>query len=127
MGAQCEQIRKERAVADYFNGLAAAQIATELAVSRSTIYAWIRNQKAEGLIKTVPTQKEVIKLKQKQTKLQDIISVLKAVDCTVKAPWHGAHTRHQHNLRSVWLGIFRAATGQGEFVSGIIGVLLRDY
>ncbi len=58
----------------------------ELVASRSTIYTWIRKHKAKGFIKTVPTQKEVINLKQKLAKLQDIVSVLRAIDCTANAP-----------------------------------------
>ncbi len=80
--------RKITAVADYYKGVPVVQIAAKLGISRSTIYVWIRNQKAEGLIKTVPTQKEVMNLKQKLAKLLGIVSVLKAVDCTANAPLH---------------------------------------
>jgi len=72
--------------ADYYKGVPAAQIAIKLGVSRSTIYTWIRKQEANGLIKTVPTLKEVMNLKQQLVTLQDIVSVLGVVDCTVSAP-----------------------------------------
>jgi len=78
--------KQAEVAAEYYKGVPVAQIAIKRCVSRSTIYAWIRNQKAENMIKTVPTQKEVINLNQKIAKLQDIISVLKQVDCTVSAP-----------------------------------------
>lgn len=86
MSAQYDVNRQERAVADYFSGLSVARIAMDLRVSKSTIYTWIRKQKAEGLIRTVSTQKQLMNLKQKLTKLQDIVSVLRTVDCLPNAP-----------------------------------------
>jgi len=88
MSAQYAEKRKERAVTDYLNGISAVQIAQNVGVSRSTIYTWIRMHKENGVIKTVSTQKEAMNLKQKLAKLQDIVSVLKQVDCTTKASLH---------------------------------------
>ena len=85
MSAQYAEKRKEKAVADYLNGIAVVQIAQNVGVSRSTIYTWVRMQKENGLIKTVSTQKEAMNLKQKLAKLQDIVSVLRTVDCLPNA------------------------------------------
>lgn len=86
MRAQYKENRQVKAVADYLNGIPVAQIAKDFGVSRGTIYTWLRKHKANGLMKTVPTQKEVICLKQKLAKLQGIVSVLRAVDCTANTP-----------------------------------------
>jgi transposase len=51
MSAQYAEKRKEKAVADYLNGISVVQIAQNVGVSRSTIYTWIRMQKENGLIK----------------------------------------------------------------------------
>ena len=88
MSTQFAGNRQEKALADYLDGITVVQIVRELGVSRSTIYSWIRKQKSKGVIKTVPTQKEVMNLKQRLAKLQDIVVVLKEVDCTAKAPLH---------------------------------------
>ena len=63
MSAQFAGNRQEKALADYLDGITVVQIVRELGVSRSTIYSWIRKQKSKGVIKTVPTQKEVMNLK----------------------------------------------------------------
>ncbi len=88
MRAQYKENRQVKAVADYLDGIPVAQIAKDFGVSRGTIYTWLRKHKANGFIKTVPSQKEVISLKQKLAKIQGIVSVLKAVDCTANAPLH---------------------------------------
>lgn len=86
MSVQYIENRQAKAAADYLDGISVIQIAKNFGVSRGTIYTWLRKQKAKGLIKIVPTQKEVISLKQKLVKLQGIVSVLRAVDCTANAP-----------------------------------------
>ena len=88
MSAQYAEKRKEKAVADYLNGISVVQITQNVGVSRSTIYTWIRKHKANGFLKTVSTHKEAMNLKQKLAKLQDIVSALKQVDCTTKASLH---------------------------------------
>jgi len=62
MSAQYKENRQVRAIVDYFNGIPVAQIAKDFGVSRSTIYTWLRKHKANGLMKTVPSQKEVIRV-----------------------------------------------------------------
>lgn len=64
MNAEVQGNRQERAIAAYLSGISVVQIAIESGVSRSTIYNWIRNQKSEISAKTVPTQKEIMNLKQ---------------------------------------------------------------
>jgi transposase len=63
MSTQFKRNRQEKALVDYLNGISVVQIAIEFGVSRSTIYNWLRKQKARGVIKIVPTQKEVMNLK----------------------------------------------------------------
>ena len=88
MSAEVQGNRQERAIAAYLCGISIVQIAIESGVSRSTIYNWIRNQKSEISTKTVPTQKEIMNLKQRLAKLEDIVAVLKTVDCTANTPLH---------------------------------------
>lgn len=64
-----------------------ATIASDLGVSRSTVYTWIKSlKKADSQDKTEISLRYVHGLERKITRLQEIIEILQAVDCTAHSP-----------------------------------------
>ena len=71
----------------YQNGESVSDICTQTGIARSTFYSWLKPYQTTitdaGMI---VTPKEFAALKKRVKKQEDIIQVLKSVDCTVSAP-----------------------------------------
>ena len=79
--------QKRQLVHRYQSGESVTDICTETGVSRSTFYSWIKlYQVTVTESGTVITPQEHLSLKRRVEKQDDIIKVLKAVNCTVSSP-----------------------------------------
>ena len=71
----------------YQNGETVIQICNENQIPRSTFYRWIRNYRQTVTdTGTVVTPQEFLYLKRRVKKLEDMVQVLKKVNCTVSSP-----------------------------------------
>lgn len=79
--------QKRELVLRYQNGESVSDICTQTGIARSTLYSWLKPYQTTiteaGMI---VTPQEFFYLKKRVEKLEDIIQVLKSVDCTVSAP-----------------------------------------
>lgn len=79
--------KKRKLVLRYQSGESVTDICTETGIAKSTFYSWIKTYRTIGLTSDFAiTPKEVMLLKKRLEKLEGIIAVLKAVDCTVSSP-----------------------------------------
>ena len=69
-----------------WNGLSVSTVAKEHNVPRSTIYRWIKEENYHSSNEKSYSPNEIKALEHRVTKLENIISILKAVPCTVHAP-----------------------------------------
>ena len=76
------EYKKKKAIKRYLDGEKVKQIAEAMKISTSTIYSWIRqyNEKRNSIVN------EVTELKKLAERQQQMIEILKTVDCTVSAP-----------------------------------------
>lgn len=76
------RVQKKKAIKRYLDGEKVKQIAKSMKISTSTIYSWIRqyNEKCNSIAN------EVTELKKLAECQQQMIEILKTVDCTVSAP-----------------------------------------
>ena len=83
------QEEKQALVKRYQDGKTVVQICSENQIPRSTFYRWIHiYQQTVTESGLVVTPREFFLLQQKVEKLQNIIRVLKTVNCTASAPLH---------------------------------------
>lgn len=87
MNSKYTSEEKQNAIAHYNRGESVISITLNTGIARSTLYKWI-NEYNESSNKNGSTisRKEAVKLKLHIEKLEHIIEVLKAVDCTASAP-----------------------------------------
>lgn len=79
--------QKRELVLRYQNGESVSDICTQTGIARSTLYSWLKPyQTTLTEAGMVVTPKEFVYLKKRLKKLEDIIQVLKSVDCTISAP-----------------------------------------
>jgi len=78
---------KQSLIERYHNGDSIAEICNETGVPRSTLYSWVaaRNYNDSGADEHI-TMREYTQLKQRVKKLETIICILKAADCTISSP-----------------------------------------
>lgn len=78
---------KAVAIARYKQGTSAKELSAEYRVSERTIYRWAQVHQAVNFSGREPlTAKEYDILMRRITKLENIVSILKAVNCTAHAP-----------------------------------------
>lgn len=76
-------VTKQEAINLYKSGTPAAEIATSLSISGSTVYKWVKEQN------NVPhdlTKSSLRRLENKVKRLEGIIEILQGVNCTVSSP-----------------------------------------
>lgn len=74
-------------VARYQQGERITALSNELAISRSTLYRWLKSFPSDSIGKPLKfSYQEYASLQRKVEKLQNIITILKSVDCLVSAP-----------------------------------------
>ena len=68
-------------------GESVAALSNELAISRSTLYRWLKSFPTDSAGKPLKfSYQEYTLLQRKVEKLQNVITILKSVDCLVSAP-----------------------------------------
>lgn len=78
---------KAAAIVRYKQGVSAQELSSEYGVSQRTIYRWAKlYQQVSPSGRELLTAKEYDMLMHHVTKLENIISILKTVNCTVHAP-----------------------------------------
>lgn len=78
---------KSAAIVQYKQGVSAQELSSEYGVSQRTIYRWAKlYQQVNPSGRKPLTAKEYDMLLRRVTKLENIISILKAVNCTAHAP-----------------------------------------
>ena len=71
----------------YQQGESAIALSNELAIPRSTLYRWFNSFPTDSSGKPLKfSYQEYVLLQRKVEKLQNIITILKSVDCLVSAP-----------------------------------------
>lgn len=76
---------KAAAIIRYKQGVSAQELSSEYGVSQRTIYRWAKRYRQVSPSGREPlTAKEYDMLMRRVTKLENIISILKAVHCTAK-------------------------------------------
>ena len=79
--------QKRQLVSRYQNGESISDISTETGIARSTLYSWLKPYHTTTTeAGTIITPKEFTSLKKRVEKLENMIQVLKSVDCTVSSP-----------------------------------------
>ena len=74
-------------VARYQQGERITALSNELAISRSTLYRWLKSFPSDSIGKPLKfSYQEYASLQRKVEKLQNIITILKSADCLVSAP-----------------------------------------
>lgn len=76
---------KSAIVAEYKQGIPVKGLSVKYEVSERTIYRWVKQYPIVAK-ETTPTVKEYDQLLRRVKKLEDIISILKTVNCTFRAP-----------------------------------------
>lgn len=76
-------IIKQEAINLYKSGTPAAEIATSLSISRSTVYKWVKEQNNGP---SDLTKSSLCRLENKVKRLEGIIEILQGVNCTVSSP-----------------------------------------
>ena len=71
----------------YQQGESIAMLSDDLAIPRSTLYRWLQSFPTDSAGKPLKfSYQEYLSLQRKVEKLQNIITILKAVDCLASAP-----------------------------------------
>lgn len=79
--------QKKAVVARYENGVSIHPLCIEYNIPRSTLYRWCKSYKTDVTCNgTSFTVKEINQMQNRITKLNNIIEILKSVNCTVSAP-----------------------------------------
>lgn len=79
--------QKKTIVALYESGVSVCQLCSEYAIPRSTLYRWCKSYKTDIVSNgTRFTAREISQMQNRITKLNNIIKILKSVNCTVSAP-----------------------------------------
>ena len=79
--------KKLSIVARYQQGERITALSNELAISRSTLYRWLKSFPSDSIGKPLKfSYQEYASLQRKVEKLQNIITILKSADCLVSAP-----------------------------------------
>lgn len=79
--------QKKAVVARYENGVSIHQLCIEYNIPRSTLYRWCKSYKTDVTCNgTSFTVKEINQMQNCITKLNNIIEILKSVNCTVSTP-----------------------------------------
>lgn len=79
--------QKKAVVARYENGVSIHPLCVEYNIPRSTLYRWCKSYKTDVTCNgTSFTVKEINQMQNRITKLNNIIEILKSVNCTVSAP-----------------------------------------
>ena len=82
-----DDVLKKILVAQYYNGGSAADICLKNNISKSTFYIWLKPYKITCTKSGYEVNaSEFVKVKQQIEKQQQMIEVLKAIDCTTSAP-----------------------------------------
>lgn len=76
---------KSAIVAEYKQGIPIKGLSIKYEISERTIYRWAKQYPIEEK-ETTPTVKKYNQLLHRVKKLEDIISILKTVNCTFRAP-----------------------------------------
>lgn len=87
MGKRLNEQQKQEIVKQFLQGKPVAELAKELHVSRSSIYAWAKTYQ-ETLFKNAPKQQSCKVLQSKIEYLERIIAILQIAPCTATAPLH---------------------------------------
>lgn len=77
---------KHEIVTRYLEGESATDLSKEFDVSRSTIYRWKDNSVAVSVQEKLYTGNDIVVLVRRVKKLENIVQILKTVDCTVHSP-----------------------------------------
>ena len=90
MHSKFTDIQKADVIAQYWRGKPVTKICEEFAVSKSTVYAWIRpcsvKKEAAAVGRHVFIQKEMVNLQNKMCRLNTIIEILGKAECLRNAP-----------------------------------------
>ena len=103
---------KQNVITAYKGGKSVSQLVTETGIPRSTIYAWLTDERAENSEKgTSFTLREYRSLENKVNRLKGIIEILQKAPCTATAPLedrlyalddlHDQYSVHMRNYRLV--------------------------
>ena len=78
--------QKQELIKRYFNGESASTLCLKEGIARSTFYTWLEPYKENPTKKALNiSASDYVKLKQRCQKLENIIDILKQVDCTVSS------------------------------------------
>ena len=79
--------QKKAIVARYENGGAIRLICSEFNIPRSTLNRWCKSHKTNTIANGIPfTAREINQMQNRIVKLNNIVAILKTVNCTVSAP-----------------------------------------
>jgi transposase InsO family protein len=87
MKASYSESQKRDLVDRYHAGISVTSLCTETGISNSSIYLWIRSYRPIVTNAETPiTLRDFDSLKRKSDKLEDMVQILKAVNCTTSSP-----------------------------------------
>ena len=86
MKRRLDEATKTQLVEQYHNGVPVATICVEADISKSTLYSWIGAYKVQDSSNTSITLSDYNILSRKLNRQDDIIQILKSVNCTVNSP-----------------------------------------
>ena len=79
--------QKKVIVARHENGESVRSLCSEFNIPRSTLYRWCKSHKTNTIANSIPfTAREINQMQNRIVKLNNIIAILKTVNCTVSAP-----------------------------------------
>ena len=79
--------QKKVIVARHENGESVRSLCSEFNIPRSTLYRWCKSHKTNTIANGIPfTAREINQMQNRIVKLNNIIAILKTVNCTVSAP-----------------------------------------
>mgnify|MGYP002677882284 CR=1 FL=1 len=79
--------QKKVIVARHENGESVRSLCSEFNIPRSTLYRWCKSHKTNTIANGIPfTAREINQMQNRVVKLNNIIAILKTVNCTVSAP-----------------------------------------
>ena len=114
---------KQNVIAAYKNGKSVSLLVTETGIPRSTIYAWLANERAESSEKeTSFTLREYRNLENKVNRLEGIIDILQKAPCTATAPLENRlHALDDlHNQYSVHMLCDALCVSRGTFYNYLL-------
>jgi len=87
MSKRFSEEEKYHLVERYCNGESVSDICTATGIAKSTFYTWIKPYQTQSTdAGYLVSAAEFVKMKKRLAKLEEIVEVLKTVNCTVSAP-----------------------------------------